>query len=155
MIGIIKKMFYKKLFTKVISDLEYEVNYGNVLKIDGNDVENELTLSNKKCHQNAYDKFKQDKNYKIKVCYSCQKGLINGCIHFINYNIKTKKYFDNTWGSMNHDYIHYILPDKWIEKVLKENILKPCDWLYYTRLDFYNKYCTNKLWKIFLSEGDF
>ena len=150
----IKSFFIKKLHQKIIKDLNWKVDYGDIIRIDGEEIQNNITLSNHLCHFNSYDVYKKKKKMDIKLCWASDKDTDYGFIHFINYNTKTNKYFDNTLGSKSNYYTYYILNDSWISKFKSMENPYPSKWLTWAKEDFYNKYCINWLWQKFIKISD-
>jgi len=152
---MIKEYFIRKFKEKILTDLRFQRDYGDIIMVDGNDVYNKFTFNNNKCHQNSWDVYKNNNKMKIKVCITVEKeDDYHLFVHFINYNENTGRYFDNTLGSMNPAYNHFVLKDTWIKGKLKDNVVKPWHWLGWAKEDIYNKYCTNWLLKKFVSKND-
>lgn len=155
----IKNLFLKRITKRIIKDLEYESYYKNdyVFKIYGTDMKNDYTFQNAHCFNNAYDKYKRDKDKKFVACLSVNehKELF---IHFINYSEEEDKFYDDTYGGNRVYYTYYIFSNTlWIyEKIFKEGKnFNPSDIITIVRNDLYDKYIPNFFERLFISKNDF
>lgn len=155
---IIKKYFQLKISKAIESDLDFLAYYtkSGIKYLDGSEVKHTITLKNKKCHQNSYDLYVKDKNFKIKIAWCIENNDIsNSFIHFLNYNIETKEYVDETLGGESRFYTYYILPDNFLYRHIDKEDASPDSWLGWAKKDFYSKYATGYWAKKFIKESDF
>lgn len=146
-----KEYVLNKLKIKIAKELDYKSDYEeSIIRINGEDVKNNFSFHNNRCHLNAYDLYCRNNNFKVRVCWCSRKeNKSEGFIHFVNMDIDTGDYWDDTLGRSSDFYNYYIFKDSWLDKNIDKN---PNSWLRWAKEDLYKKYCTNKLW-LFLTRN--
>jgi hypothetical protein len=154
---MIRERVIRKVRDRIISDLNFLVFYtkSKIVKVDGDKVKNSLTIRNYKCHCNSYDKYVSDNKFKVVMawCYS-PNNMEDFFVHFLNYNIETKEYYDDTLGAESGAYYYYIFKDSWLQAKVNGENPQPSNWLEILKQDFYDRYVTGFLEKKYIKAED-
>lgn len=154
---MIKNYISDKIKNRIMLDLDFLAFYtkSKIKKISGTEINHKFSYLNHKCHLNSFDLYKKDSKFKVVMawCYS-PNSKTDWFVHFLNYNIETKEYWDDTLGGESIVYYYYILHDTWLDKKLNGENPNPSSWLGILKEDFYNRYVTSWIEKIFIKKDD-